>query len=254
MQPAGQAEIDRAKADGRWDRAYDGAEERDGPRRPAGRARREPEGGGVLRDAHRLGALRDPLPPAGRQEARDPAAAPGEVRRHARARREAALMASRAVLVTGASRGIGAAVARGFAERGDRVAVHYGSRCRRGRAGRRGAARRRPRGRRRRPRRPRGGAPDGRRRGRGARRPRRARQQRRRSSSAHPITATTYEEWQAAWRRTMDVNLTGAANVTWCAVPHLRESPARGGSSTSPRAARSAASPTSPPTARARPG
>lgn len=34
---------------------------------------------------------------------------------------------SRAVLVTGASRGIGRAVAQAFAERGDQVAVHYGS-------------------------------------------------------------------------------------------------------------------------------
>ena len=33
----------------------------------------------------------------------------------------------RGVLVTGASRGIGTAVARAFAEEGDRVAVHYGT-------------------------------------------------------------------------------------------------------------------------------
>ena len=37
----------------------------------------------------------------------------------------------------------------------------------------------------------------------------------------HPITETTYEQWQQAWRRTLDINLVGAANVAWCAVQHL---------------------------------
>ena len=30
----------------------------------------------------------------------------------------------------------------------------------------------------------------------------------------------SYEEWQAAWQATLAVNLTGAANVTWCAIQH----------------------------------
>jgi 3-oxoacyl-[acyl-carrier protein] reductase len=43
---------------------------------------------------------------------------------------------------------------------------------------------------------------------------------------AHPIAEVSYEQWQAAWQRTIEVNLTGTANVTWCAVQHLI---ARGG-------------------------
>ncbi len=38
---------------------------------------------------------------------------------------------------------------------------------------------------------------------------------------AHPITEVSYEQWQAAWQQTIGVNLTGSANVTWCAVQHM---------------------------------
>lgn len=38
---------------------------------------------------------------------------------------------------------------------------------------------------------------------------------------AHPILTTSYEDWQRTWQRTIDTNLTGAANVTWCAVRHM---------------------------------
>jgi 3-oxoacyl-[acyl-carrier protein] reductase len=37
----------------------------------------------------------------------------------------------------------------------------------------------------------------------------------------HPITEVSYEQWQAAWQATLGVNLIGAANVTWCAVRHM---------------------------------
>jgi 3-oxoacyl-[acyl-carrier protein] reductase len=37
----------------------------------------------------------------------------------------------------------------------------------------------------------------------------------------HPVLGTSYEEWQAAWQATLGVNLAGAANVTWCAVRHM---------------------------------
>lgn len=42
----------------------------------------------------------------------------------------------------------------------------------------------------------------------------------------HPIEACTYEEWQQAWRDTIDINLIGAANAAWCALQHMP----RGGS------------------------
>jgi len=38
---------------------------------------------------------------------------------------------------------------------------------------------------------------------------------------AHPISEVSYEHWQRAWRDTINLNLIGAANVTWCAVRHL---------------------------------
>jgi NAD(P)-dependent dehydrogenase (short-subunit alcohol dehydrogenase family) len=42
----------------------------------------------------------------------------------------------------------------------------------------------------------------------------------------HPIFETSYEQWQQQWRRTLDTNLLGAANAIWCAARHMRE---RGG-------------------------
>ncbi|MCW3014493.1 MAG: short-chain dehydrogenase/reductase [Solirubrobacterales bacterium] len=126
----------------------------------------------------------------------------------------------RAVLVTGASRGIGAAVAHAFASAGDRVAVHYGRSADRAEevaASLPGeghvvvgadladaeAVRRMV-----------DAAADGlggldvlvNNAG---------------VFEAHPITETTYEEWQRAWQDTLSVNLVGAANVTWCAVQHM---------------------------------
>ncbi len=128
---------------------------------------------------------------------------------------------SRAVLVTGGSRGIGRAIARAFADRGDRVAVHFGTSRDHAEAVL-------------------GELP----------------------GSGHvlvqadmadaaavgamvddaaealggldvlvnnagvfvasPPLSASYQEWQEVWARTLAVNLVGAANATFRAVPHLR--------------------------------
>jgi NAD(P)-dependent dehydrogenase (short-subunit alcohol dehydrogenase family) len=134
-------------------------------------------------------------------------------------------MTQRAVLVTGASRGIGRAVAAAFAEGGDRVAIHYreskalAEEVRESLPGaghivvqadladpeevRRlvddAAARL--------------GGLDVLVNNAGV-------------FTAHPILDTSYETWQEQWRSTLDTNLSGAANAMWCAARHMRE---RGG-------------------------
>lgn len=128
---------------------------------------------------------------------------------------------SRAVLVTGASRGIGRAVALAFAASGDRVALHHrdsaelasallaelpgsGHAVLQGDLGDPADVR---------------GVVDG-------------------AAAAlggldvvvnnaavyapHPVMETSYAQWQEQWRRTIDVNLLGPANVCWCAVRHMK--------------------------------
>lgn len=143
---------------------------------------------------------------------------------------------SRGVLVTGASRGVGAAVARAFAARGDRVVVHHsGERSRHlaeavlgsleGSGHARLAAD--------------VSDPSAVRRladdavaalGRvdvlvnnaamivapgegGSRR------------GDHPLDATSYEDWVEVWQRTLATNLVGPANLTWCVARHMIATP-----------------------------
>jgi 3-oxoacyl-[acyl-carrier protein] reductase len=42
----------------------------------------------------------------------------------------------------------------------------------------------------------------------------------------HPVTEVSYEDWQRQWQDTLAVNLIGPANVIWCAVRHMKD---RGG-------------------------
>jgi 3-oxoacyl-[acyl-carrier protein] reductase len=127
---------------------------------------------------------------------------------------------SRAVLVTGASRGIGRAVAEAFAAAGDRVAVHYREQAGLAEAVVKGLP-------------PAGHCTvradlaD----------PAAVREMVDEAAGAlggldvvvnnagiyepHPVAEASYEQWQRAWAATLAVNLTGAANVIWCAVRHM---------------------------------
>jgi 3-oxoacyl-[acyl-carrier protein] reductase len=133
---------------------------------------------------------------------------------------------TRAVLVTGASRGIGRAVAQAFASQGDRVAVHHRDSAALAEEVVAGLP------------------------GRGHTIVRAdladAEAVRQMVDTAardlggldvlvnnagiylwHPITEVSYEQWQEAWRETLAVNLTGAANVTWCAVQYMKQTGGR---------------------------
>jgi 3-oxoacyl-[acyl-carrier protein] reductase len=130
---------------------------------------------------------------------------------------------SRGILVTGGSRGIGAAIAHAFAEQGDRVAVHYGSSIEAAESVAATLA---------------GEGhvtvqadmtdPDAVRRAVDSAAERLGRLDVLVNNAgvflAHPPLSTSYEDWQAAWTRTLATNLSGAANATFCAIPHLRTS------------------------------
>ena len=129
-------------------------------------------------------------------------------------------MTDRAVLVTGGSRGIGRAIVRAFADLGDRVAVHHRDSAARAAEIVAGL--------------PGGGHtvvqadladPEA---------VRRAVDQAAAALGGldvlvnnagiylkHQIAQVSYQQWQDAWRDIIGVNLTGAANVTWCAVQHM---------------------------------
>ncbi|WSA30482.1 SDR family oxidoreductase [Micromonospora peucetia] len=136
---------------------------------------------------------------------------------------------SRAVLVTGASRGIGQAVATAFAAGGDRVAIHHrdsAELAERLRAELPGEGHVVVRADLRDPDAVRGmvdesagllGGLDVLVNNAGVYGERNA---------PHPVFGASYEQWRAQWRQVLETNLTGAGNVIWCAAQHMRD---RGG-------------------------
>lgn len=129
---------------------------------------------------------------------------------------------SRAVLVTGASRGIGRAVAEVFAAHGDRVALHYASRraaAEEAYAGLAGSGHVLVQGD--------VSTPEG------------AAAlvdaavdglggvdvlvNNAAANVAHPLDRTSFEDWQSAWRQVVDVNLLGAAHVSYGAARNMIE-------------------------------
>jgi 3-oxoacyl-[acyl-carrier protein] reductase len=39
----------------------------------------------------------------------------------------------------------------------------------------------------------------------------------------HPLNETSYEEWQTVWQQTININLIGAVNVSYCVARHMIE-------------------------------
>jgi 3-oxoacyl-[acyl-carrier protein] reductase len=131
---------------------------------------------------------------------------------------------SRAVLVTGAASGLGRAVAFAFAERGERVAVHYNS----NQADAEATLKSLP--------------------GKGhtlvqgdiTASPQQIADAAEEAlggvdvlvnnaavvtttATAHPLADTSFEHWQRMWRESVDVNLLGAADLTYCVARHMIE-------------------------------